>query len=314
MDLGLLISDDLGQTFRRSAEGMTMGGNCFGVVVDPKAPDTIWSATGWWNRNQGDLCRSDDGGKSWRVVGHPGSGLPDGQVLDMVLDSKSSVGQRRLLAAVNGHGCFETRNGGTSWHNINGDLPGNDTNAPVALLLDPTNSNHIIFAAAQGIHETRDGGRTWHRLHTADPFGNIKHLAADPRNFATLYVAARERYDQQSRRTYPGGAFRSEDGGRTWRRILDYHFAQCVAVSPADSRVVYVATADHPYHDDPIAEGLLKSADAGRSWRRENAGLSLLNIKAVSVSPHDPSILFLSSSGNSVFVGRDKAILRQQTN
>jgi photosystem II stability/assembly factor-like uncharacterized protein len=291
-----------------------MGGNCFGVVVDPKVPDTIWSATGWWNRNQGDLCRSDNGGESWRVVGHPESGLPDGQVLDLVLDLKSSVDQRRLIVAVNGHGFFETCDGGTSWRNINGDLPGKDAKAPVALLLDPANSNHIIVAATRSIHETRDGGRTWLQLHTADLLGDIKHLAADPRTFATLYVAARERYDHQSRRTYPGGAFRSENGGRTWQRILDFHFAHCVAVSPADSRVVYVATADHPYHDDPIAEGLLKSADAGRTWRRENTGLSLLNIKAVSVNPHDPAILFLSSSGNSVFVGRDKAILRQPTN
>jgi len=299
MDIGLLISDDNGVSLRRSADGMKMGGNCFGVVVDPQAPITLWAATGWWKRNEGDICRSDDDGKTWCVVGNPQSGLPNGRVLELVLDPQSPIGQRRLLAAVNGHGIFETCDGGATWRAIH------DAKQPSGLLLDPSDSKHIVAALDQNIHETRDGGKTWERLSPPGAFGNITHLAADPHSFSALYVTAREHYDKTAHRMLPGGAFRSDDAGRTWRRILDFHFAQCIAVSPANARVLYVATMDHPYRDDPVAMGLLKSADGGSTWHAENTGLSLLNIKAVAISPRDPATLYLSTSGNSVFIGHD---------
>jgi len=302
MDIGLLISDDNGATFRRSADGMKMGGNCFGVVVDPKAPTTLWAATGWWKTNEGDICRSDDDGKTWRVVGCPESGLPNGQVLEMALDVRSPVGKRRLLAAVNGHGIFESQDGGATWRSIR------EAKQPTGLLLDPADSHHIVAALDREICETRDGGETWVSLSPPHTFGDIKHLAADPRAFSALYVAARERYDHALRRLYPSGVFRSADGGHTWQRLLDDRFVHCIAVSPADSRVLYAATTDHPYHDEPVAKGLLKSSDGGATWHAENNGLSLLNVKAVAINPHNPATLYLSTSGNSVFVGHDNKI------
>ena len=170
------------------------------------------------------------------------------------------------------------------------------------------NPLHIIAALDQNICETRDGGRTWQQLNTADIFGDIKHLAADPRQFSTLYVAARERYDHATRRLYPGGVFRSADSGRTWQRLLEDRFVDCIVVNPADSRVLYAATTDHPYHDEPIAKGLLKSSDGGATWHAENTGLSLLNIKAIAINPHHPFTLYLGTSGNSVFIGHDNKI------
>jgi len=38
-----MISDDSGVTCRRSFAGMKMGGNCFGVVADPQATNTLWA-------------------------------------------------------------------------------------------------------------------------------------------------------------------------------------------------------------------------------------------------------------------------------
>ena len=103
-DIGLLVSDDGGQSFGRSFQGMKHSGNCFTVVVDPQRPSTIWAATGQWSHNAGDICRSDDGGRTWQVLGRPETGLPDGQVKHLVLDPVSPVEQRRLLATVQGPG------------------------------------------------------------------------------------------------------------------------------------------------------------------------------------------------------------------
>lgn len=312
-DIGLLISDDGGQTFWRSHEGMKAEGNCFTVVVDPKRPNTIWAATGQWAWNEGYICRSDDGGKSWRLVGEPATGLPNGQVRRIVLDLSSPVTSRRLLATVNGHGFFESRDGGISWRCINGNLPQEATKQPRGILLNPRNPNHIIVACAgtpetgAGIYETRDGGKTWHRLNSEPIFANIQHLTADPKNFATLYVATREFYDHATQRLYAGGVFKSIDGGKTWQRILDYHFVSAVVVHPRNSRILYAATNDHPYHDDCVAEGVLKSSDGGKTWRKVNKGLSHLNISCLSVDPRDLTTLYAGTGGNSAFIGKDRS-------
>jgi photosystem II stability/assembly factor-like uncharacterized protein len=313
MDIGLLISDDGGRTFRRSREGMKNPENCFSLVVDPAAPDTVWAGTGWWNRNAGDVCRSDDGGRTWQVAGRPETGLPDAQPQQLVLDLTSPPGQRRLWVIVKGHGVFTTTDGGRSWQASNGDLPAAALGDPRGLLLDARDSKHLLLALAGshakggGVYETRDAGRTWRRLNE-EPFApQVESLVAAPGDLKTLYVAARQHYDNQAQRLFRGGMFVSRDGGHTWQRLLEFRFVSDVAVNLADPRVIYVATQDHPYHDDFPALGLLRSGDGGVTWQRENTGLSLLNVRAIATSPHDPTLLYLSTNGNSCFVGHDKA-------
>lgn len=74
----------------------------------------------------------------------------------------------------------------------------------------------------------------------------------------------------------------------------------------SDSQTLYATSSDHPYHDDSVAEGVLKSTDGGRTWQHENAGLSLKNVKCMSINPHDPALVVVGVGGNSAFVGREK--------
>ncbi len=314
MDIGLLISEDDGRTFRRSSEGMEHGGNCTAVAVDPEAPTTIWAGTGEWGSNVGLICRSDDDGATWRVVGRPDSGLPNGQNRRIILDLRSPVGRRRLIATSRGNGLYESKDGGESWRCINGNVPADVADDPEGLLMDPADPLRLVAAfggmpqAGGGIYESRDGGAAWTRTSDELPFADIVSLSAHPGALRTLYVGARFYYDHASQRSYPGGAFKSSDGGKTWQHILDYDFVSSVAVSPADPNVIYAATHDHPYHDDCAAEGLLKSADGGLTWQHENAGLSALDLNCLSVSPHDASIIYVGTGGNSAFVGNDSAV------
>ena len=313
-DIGLLVSDDGGQSFGRSFQGMKHSGNCFTVVVDPQRPSTIWAATGQWSHNAGDICRSDDGGRTWQVLGKPETGLPDGQVKHLVLDPVSPVEQRRLLATVQGAGLYESRDGGQSWHPVQGDLPAKAAKAPRGLLLDPADSRHLAVALGSesetgaGVYATQDGGRSWKRLHEAGQFADITCLASDPKSVDCLYVTTRQHYDQATRKAYPGGLFVSRDAGRNWTQLLDFRFVQTVAVSPANPRVLYVGTNDHPYHDAYAAEGLLKSSDGGRTWQRESSGLSHRGVNCLSISPHNASLLYLGTAGNGAFLAQDAAV------
>jgi len=247
-------------------------------------------------------------------VGKPETGLPDGKTKHLALDLKSPVGKRRLLVTSNGHGVFESQDGGQRWRSINGDLPAEAAKEPRGLALDPKDSNHIVLACGgtvafgAGVYETRDGGLTWRRVSEGLNVGEIQALVVDPSDFSTFYLCVRELYDRKCSPPVPrpGGLFKSADGGATWKHALQYHFVTSAAVSPANPQVIYVGTTDHPYHDDYMAEGVLKSADGGLTWRKENTGMSIRQVSAIRVSPLDPSLVFVSTGGNSVFIGKDK--------
>ncbi|MFA0774478.1 MAG: hypothetical protein KEFWMYNX_002518, partial [Candidatus Fervidibacter sp.] len=59
-------------------------------------------------------------------------------------------------------------------------------------------------------------------------------------------------------------------------------------------------------HDDCVAEGVLKSSDGGKTWRKVNKDLSHLNIGCLSVDPHDPTALYAGTGGNSAFISKDR--------
>ncbi|MEN6401212.1 MAG: hypothetical protein ABFD94_04655 [Armatimonadia bacterium] len=312
MDIGLLISDDRGATFRTAYQGMKSSGNCFTVARDPADRQKLWAATGQWGHNEGYICRSSDGGATWQLIGQQSTGLPCGQVRSLLVDPTSPPNQRRLYATCSGYGVYTSDNDGDTWACMNADLP-EAAKSPCRLLMNPQNPKQLRLALSgnpdkgSGLHETRDGGQTWQKLTREPLFWDLKHLIADPQSFDTLYLCQREYVDRASgkERRFAGGLYRSTDAGATWTRLQDFHFPNCLAVSPRDSQTLYLATNDHPYHDRSRAAGLLVSRDGGKTWTAENDGLSHWNLVSVQVDPLDPSRLYLGTGGNSGFVGVD---------
>jgi hypothetical protein len=158
------------------------------------------------------------------------------------------------------------------------------------------------------VYGTNDGGQTWRRLYDESPLAEIQCLACDPHHPDVFYLGAREYFDNATKHLHPGGLFKSSDGGSTWRCVLEDRFVKAVAVSPANSQVIYAGTNDYPYHDDSPAAGVLKSVDGGVTWHLENHGLSLRNIQSITIDPGDPSRIYLGTLGNSVHIGEDSAI------
>lgn len=312
MDIGLLISEDGGETFRTAYKGMKAAGNCFTVARDPEDKNTLWAATGQWGWNEGYICRSRDGGQTWELVGQEATGLPSGQIRSLIVDPTSPRGHRRLWAACQGYGIYRSEDDGTSWRCVNNNLPLEAAKAPVKLLLDPAPSGHLRLALrghpqqGSGLYETLDGGQTWRKIPHPPIFYDIRDIAADPQHFDTLFVCLREHYAQAEQKMYPGGLYCSLDGGQSWRRLHDFHFASCVAISPQDANVIYLGTTDHPYHDRSRALGLLVSRDGGKTWQAENMGLSHGNISCVRVDPRQPQRLYLGTGGNGAFIGEER--------
>ncbi len=65
------------------------------------------------------------------------------------------------------------------------------------------------------------------------------------------------------------------------------------AVSPGDSKVMYVAMRD----------GLFKSTDAGETWKALGKGLK--NLAAVAVNPRKPNEVYASTTDGVIFRSTD---------
>lgn len=309
-DIGLLVSGDQGASFGRLHQGMEHDGNCFAVVADPADPDKLWACTGQWASNVGTVCRSTDGGETWTAAD---PSLPNGGTRALVLDPASPTGRRTLWVTVEGEGVYRSEDDGLSWTDAAAGLPEEARKHPAGLVMDPADPSHLRLAlsgppsAAAGLFETTDGGESWRRVSDQTPFAGAQNLVADRADFDVLYLCRREHYDRaaQPPQLYPGGLYRSDDGGRTWTQLLDYHFVSSVAVSPADPSVLYVGANDHPYHDDNATWGVLRSDDGGATWTRELSGLTSTHVTTIRVDPHDPTRLWLGTGGNGAFVGVD---------
>jgi len=314
-DIGLIRSTDGGRTFFRSTGGLPHGlsGNFFTVAFDPEEPETLWAGIGQWGRNEGYVARSDDWGETWRVVGRPESGLPCGRTRAILLGPKGPKG-RTLLVSVEGHGIYKSEDGGLHWSKA-GEWPEGRSLSIQGLLRHPKRPQTLFAWATPdgegrygGIFVSEDGGRTWRALETRPPLPYVLDLAIHPQNPEVLLAACRRFYDHKLGREFPGGVYKSEDGGRTWRRTLDFHFACAVEFNPKNPDVAYASTTDHPYHDECVGEGVFRSKDCGESWSPENEGLTILNVTCLSLDPHDPRTIYLGTSGNGAFLGLDRAI------
>jgi photosystem II stability/assembly factor-like uncharacterized protein len=176
--------------------------------------------------------KSTDGGVSWTDV-RP-RGLPGLDIHGFAVNPRHPG---RVYAAVAGEGLYRSRNNGSSFSLVSDEVGG----AVFALAILPDGS---ILAGdlKQGLLVSRDGGRSW-RLSLHE---QLLGLAVNSREPRRLLASGR-------------GIFRSENSGRSWRRVFEIAegFGP-VAWSASRPRLVYAVGLDRT---------LYRSNDGGRSWR-----------------------------------------------
>jgi len=178
-------------------------------------------------------------------------------------------------------GVWRTTDAGVTWRPVFNDY-GSASIATIAVA--PSNPRVLWVGTGQinqrwdivdgdGVYRSTDAGETWTHVGLAET-RHIGCLWVDPRNPDVALVAALGHVFGPNEQR---GIFRTEDGGRTWTKVL-YRDADTGAVDIAgDASVPDVLYASlwqvrrHPWLDywQPTVgpgSGIYKSTDAGRTW------------------------------------------------
>ncbi len=183
------------------------------------------------------------------------------------------------LGAVAG-GVWKTTDAGNTWRPIFDKEP---TQAIGAIAVAPSDPNVIYVGTGEsdprtdttygdGMYKSVDGGRTWTRIGLRKT-RHIAGIVVDPHDPNRLWVAALGRvYAPSTER----GVYRSEDGGKTWQRVLyvnDQSGATSIAMDPRNPHILFAAlwqVRRWPWKlvSGGPGSGLYRSLDGGVTWKR----------------------------------------------
>jgi photosystem II stability/assembly factor-like uncharacterized protein len=290
---GVWKTMDGGISWRQVKSGLP-GIGFFQVVVDPVLPQTLFLIGGYDLRPEESaptdpnemhgIWKSTDDGNTWGRVGGATFGRVSGPIRAIAFHPEDE----RVMYAAGEGGIYLSPDSGETWTSINGRLP------PFPMRTVATDGQ-TLFAGSAGAGLF--SGTIHPLIHTADwvpksrlaaPIDHLQ-LTLHPDDPQVLYVSA-----------YPGGIFKTIDGGTTWR-ARDFGLPSFAVADP--SRQGYYALAIA--HGDPevlylglYAQGVYRSADGAGTWRPvtgQQGALEAAGVQALLVHPTDPNTVYVAT-------------------
>ena len=110
-----------------------------------------------------------------------------------------------------------------------------------------------------------------------------------------------------------GGVWKTENSGNTWTPVFDDQPTQnigTVAVQQSNPNVVWVGTGEgNPRNSVNIGEGMFKSLDAGKTWKR--MGLeNTRNIHRIIIDPANPNTVYAAAIGNPYGIHPERGVFK----
>ncbi len=228
---GVWKTTDGGQTWKNVSDGF-LGGSIGAVAVSEWDPNVIYVGGGEvtvrGNVSHGyGMWKSTDSGKSWKQIGLTDSRhIPRIRIHPRNPDLVYVAALGHLFGPNEERGLYRSKDGGRTWERI---LFVNNEVGCVDLAMDPTNPR-ILFASfwrvkrtpyslesggeGSSIWKSTDGGDTWEDITRNEglPKGviGISGVTISPVNPNRVWAIIEAK---------DGGVFRSDDGGKTWRKL-----------------------------------------------------------------------------------------------
>ena len=264
------------------------GWELYHLKGSPADPNRIYASqtSGWFGQI---IQRSDDGGKTWFQPGTPPGeqttdehGFPKGESNKFVYDTSAATGKPLTT-----HQWYD----GTQhpwefkrvWH------------------LEPSHTDpNTVLAGVEdaALFRTTDGGTTWHELaglrgHGTGPKwqpgagGMCLHTIIQDRNNPNrIYIAISA-----------AGAFRTDDGGKTWKPINRGLKSQYIPDPNAEIGHCVHHVAFHPSRPDVLFMqkhwDVMRSDNAGDQWHEVSGNLPTDFGFVIDVHAHEPETIYV---------------------
>ena len=233
-----------------------------------------------------------------------GPALTSGRVVDFAVDRLSP--KTYYVAAACG-GVWKTENAGNTYEPI---FDGEGSYSIGCVEIDPENSNVIWVGSGEnnnqrsaaygdGVYKSEDGGKSWKNvgLKSSEHIGMI---AIDPANSNIVYVAA---YGPLWSAGGERGIYKTTDGGKTWKQILNVSentgFNE-IHIDSRNSNVLYATSHQRrrqvfTYINGGPESNIYKSTDGGATWDILKNGLPADVDRGrigLSISPANPDVIY----------------------
>jgi len=264
------------------------GWEIYHVKGSPADPNRLYASqtSGWFGQV---IQRSDDGGKTWFQPGTPPGepttgpgGMPKGESNKFVYDTSAETG-KPLTTHQFYDGTQHPWEFKRVWH------------------LEPSHSDpDTVFAGVEdaALFRSTDGGVSWHELaglrgHGTGPQwqpgagGMCLHtIIQDAKNPNRIYIAISA-----------AGAFRTDDGGKTWRPINRGLKSQYIPDPEAEVGHCVHHVAMHPSRPDVLFMqkhwDVMRSDNGGDSWREVSGDLPTDFGFVIDVHAHEPETIYV---------------------
>jgi hypothetical protein len=263
------------------------GWEVYHLKGSPADPDRLYASqtSGWFGQI---IQRSDDGGKTWHQPGTPKGeekgpdGMPKGESNKFVYDTSAETGAP-LTTHQHYDGTQKPWEFKRVWH------------------LEPSLSDpKTVYAGIEdaAIFKSTDGGQNWKELsglrgHGTGPQwqpgagGMCLHtILLDPKNEKRIFVAISS-----------AGAFRSDDGGQSWKTITKGLRSQYIPDPTAEVGHCVHRIAQHRSRPNVLFMqkhwDVMRSDDAGDNWTEVSGNLPTDFGFVVDVHAHEPETVYV---------------------
>jgi photosystem II stability/assembly factor-like uncharacterized protein len=256
------------------------------IVADAANPAVVYAAAWRFDRPDGGLWVTRDGGKTWKE--DPGL---HGQSIRAFAQAPSDPD---FLFAGTLEGVFRSTDAGASWRLIS--PPGSkEIHEVESLAVDPKDPD-VVYAGTWHLPwKTSDGGKNWVNIKQGViDDSDVFSIIVDPQHSNIVYASA------------CSGIYKSANGGKLFRKIQGI---------PATARRTRVLRQD-PVHRDTVyagtTEGLYKTTDAGKTFQRMTGPDVIVN--DVYLDPVNPDRVLLATDRGGVLASNDAAETFKESN
>jgi len=214
------------------------------------------------------LFISSDNGKTWI---HKGWKNIKANSIAVEPNSKG-----KILYLTAGNGVLKSTDGGESWR-IMTDWRVTEV---LKITIHPLNKNEIFIATPYGVFKSTDSGWNWDEKNNGI---RPEETGTTSSTFVSSIVVDRKNPDRILIGT-EDGVYESLNRGQSWRILaLKGIGIRTLVQSPHDPNILLAGTED---------DGIFKSSDGGKSWKKVNNGLPSLTIYSIAFDPKSDKIIY----------------------